>query len=765
MRRMLAVLAVAAGAVIGLGPGSAFAATDALGVDCDQVADNSFQCGNTSPRSTSETWDGTPIDVNVALPDPGEFGAGPYPLVMLFHGYGQSKLPFASLARYTDRGYAVFTMTDRGMYESCGSAASIAADPEGCDGQYVRVLDTRYEVRDAQYFAGRLVDEGLVQPDRIAATGLSYGAGLSMALAALKDRTMLPDGRLVPWKSPAGTPMSLAVAAPFAGWSDLAYSLSPNGRMLDYLRENPYDADHVGVMKTSIVNGLYLTGTTVGRYAPAGTLPSADLTGWLDRLNQGEPYQNDIAFTRMIAEITGFHSSYYIDHSQPPAPLLIATGFTDDIFPVDEALRYYNRMMAEHPGADIGMFFGDFGHQRAQNKADALTAQAELEDRWFDYYLTGTGSKPDNDVIAYTETCPAAEPSGGPYVGGNWKSLAPGEIKVEGGQDEQTIAPDGGDPAVAGAFGVIASAPCAAPSGAKEPGSANYESAPAPAGGFTLLGSPTVVAKFDGAGTGSAIAARLVDVAPGGTKQLVARQLYRPNPGGYQVFQLHPGAWTFEAGHVARLELLAKDASTSPAPLNLANYGRPSDQQRAITVRDLVLRLPVTEAPGALGGLVKPAAPKILPDDRGPVRLAPGYDDSVTMAEWVASRPPEPGPPPAPTVGRLRVAGPAKAKGKWLRIRVRCSSVAASCARSRLIVRADRRQRRARGARALIAMKGGVVVRSGNSRTVRIALTGRARRLLKGRKGLRKLPAKVTVSGRAGESVTRMAVRRTGRVR
>lgn len=728
----------------------------ALGVDCVQAGDGSYECGSTSPRSTTETWDGTPIDVNVALPDPGTFGAGPYPLVMFFHGWGQAKVPFSQLSHYTDEGYAAFTMSDRGFYESCGSDASVAADPSGCDGQYVRMLDNRYEVRDAQYFAGRLVDEGWAQPTKIAATGASYGGGMSMALASLKDRTMMPDGRLVPWTSPDGTPMSLAVAAPIAPWTDLNYSLAPNGRVLDYLRDNPYDPDHIGVMKPSIVNGLYLAGEFYGRFAPAGELPSADLTGWLAVLDQGEPYQGNVTVSNMVGEVSTYHSSYYINHSEAPAPILISQGFTDDIFPVDEALRYYNRTIGQYPSADIGMIFGDFGHQRAQNKGADGAPVSALQDQWINYYLAGSGARPAANVVARTVVCPSSAPSGGPYTADDWASLAPGEVTVEGGQADQAIAPDGGTGAAANAFAVLGPGACATAPGSKEPGAANYESDPAPAGGFTLLGSPTVVADFEGGDTNSEIAARLVDVAPDGTKQLVARQLYRPDDGGYQVFQLHPGAWTFAQGHVARLELLPKDGSAPAAARDLTNYSRPSNLQEQITVHDLVLRLPVTESPGALGGLVKQPAPKILPDDRASVALAPGYTDSQAMAEWVAGRPA----PPA-EVEQLTVKGPAKAKGKKVRLSVRCPAGADSCASSRIVIR-DRGKKHKAG--TLIAKKDDITVSPDDSKDVSMRLSDRARKMLGGKKGAERLKVKVTVSGSAGESVTKVKLKRVGRV-
>ena len=52
---------------------------------CDQtIAGNP---GGTA-RSTVKTFDGVPIDVRVAFPpEPASGPDGPYPLIMLFHGY------------------------------------------------------------------------------------------------------------------------------------------------------------------------------------------------------------------------------------------------------------------------------------------------------------------------------------------------------------------------------------------------------------------------------------------------------------------------------------------------------------------------------------------------------------------------------------------------------------------------------------------------------------------------------------------------------
>ena len=70
---------------------------------------------------------------------------------------------------------------------------------------------------------------------------------------------MLPGGRLVPWRSPHGKRMRLAAATPAVPWTDLAYALTPNGRTLDYVADAPYRGPY-GVLKSSYVNGLYVTG-------------------------------------------------------------------------------------------------------------------------------------------------------------------------------------------------------------------------------------------------------------------------------------------------------------------------------------------------------------------------------------------------------------------------------------------------------------------------------------------------------------------------
>jgi predicted acyl esterase len=606
----------------------------------------------------TKTWDETKVDVNVILPPaPASGPDGPYPLIGDFHGWGGSKIGINPQTQgWAEHGYAVFSMSDRGWGESCG-----ATDPDRismsaeCAQGYNHLMDDRYEVRDAQYLISVLADEGVAQPQKIGSTGMSYGGGISMALAALRNRTILPDGSLVPWESPAGTPMEISAAVPQWPWTDLAYALMPNGRTLDYVADAPYLGPEgkapIGVEKASYVSGLYGTGLASSNYAAPGTDPGADLTSWFTLVSAGEPYDSNPAAAAIIAEITSHHSSYYIDHSEAPAPLLIQSGWNDDLFPPDEAIRFYNRTRNQYPGDPISLFFMDDGHARSQNKPADVEVFEARQNAWFDHYLKGAGPAPESSVEALTTTC--ATPSEGPYTADSWKDLAPGEIRLDSAT-EQTVVPGSGDPSINQKFDPIAGeGACASASGADQSGAANYRLPAAPAAGYTLMGSPTIVGDIASAGSEGELVARLLDVAPGGTETLVARGLLRPGTGGTgMVFQLHPQAYRFAAGHVAKLELLPSDAP----------YARPSNAQTPIEVSNLELRLPVLEHPGELEGLVKAPAPKVVPPGyelaidyrgakgeenegggkggsenggKGPVGNGPGDNGSATVAKGV----------------------------------------------------------------------------------------------------------------------------------
>lgn len=665
-------------------------------LDC-RPADGVRYCEG-SRATRVPTFDGVVLDVNVTLP---AGGAAPYPLVIQFHGFGGMKrrldepFPHEGPKRLAQRGMAVLSFTARGFRESCGYVDARAADPAGCARGWIHLDDVRYEVRDGQHLAGLLVDEGLVRPDRIGAWADSYGGAPSLMLAMLRDRMVLgalpgeANGVYAPWRSPKGTAMEIAAATPYQTWSDLPAALAPNGRPLDHTV--PLRAESgapLGVLKASFVSGLYLTGQVtvpggqpIGYYAPPGVDPDADLSTWVPRLLAGEPYEGD-AQVRAIADgLVGFHSALWVEPpARGPAPMLLSSGWPDDLFSVLEMLRVRNRVQASHPDAIVALSMSDFGHQRGQDKQEDVDARNLRAVEWLDHFLTGSGERPFAGIETRAFTCPKSAPSGERVRASTWGGLHPGEVRAAF-PGPFTVLSVAGDPRLATVTDPVAAGnnPCATASAADQgSGVATLRLPAAPAEGWTLLGSPAVAFDVRADGTFPQLAARLWDVAPDGTQRLVTRGVLRlAATTGRVGFQLWPTHHRFESGHVPKLELLGRDEP----------YLRPSNGAFALALSAVELRLPVRERAGATG-VAEPLA-------------------AVVPAG--ASLAPDLPPPPATRRGaRLRVA-----------VLLRCSSRGLQVSLSGRAVRSVRR---------LEVVAGKVRLASDRRRPFSITLRGRSRR-------------------------------------
>jgi pimeloyl-ACP methyl ester carboxylesterase len=532
------------------------------------------------------TFDGVPMDVDVTLPASGE---GPFPTIVMLHGWGGSKTDFESSSPngdgnvtfdynnvyYAQHGYAVVNYSARGWGNSCGSPSS-REDP-GCKEGWIRLADQRYEARDTQYLLGLLADEHIAKPGALASTGISYGGGQSIELAYLKNRIRLPGGEFAPWKSPKGKKLSITATFPRWPWSDLVDALTPNGRFLDNEIAPPNQSyEPFGVEIQSYVAGLFALGNASGFIAPPGADPEADLSKWFAATNAGEPANpEDEAIAKQIYT---YHQGYGL--SGKPAPMLLESGWTDDLFPPSQSLRAYNASRALKGYA--ALMVGDLGHSRGSNKVNTDHAFNEEAAGFLESKLQHVGKPPGNgSVTAYTQTCPKSAEGGGPFTARNWAKLHRHAVSF-GGAAAQTFTSAGGNPSTATAFDPIAATDaCKTVAGEAEPNTANYTTA---SSGFTLLGLPTVTASIKTIGPFGELVSRLWDVLPSGEQRLISRGVYRLNENqtGTITFQLHGNGYEFPAGDTVKLQLLGRDAP----------YYRASNGAFNIEVSNLTVSLP-----------------------------------------------------------------------------------------------------------------------------------------------------------------------------
>ena len=541
-------------------------------------------CPNPDPAHRVPSFDGVPLDVDVTLPASGN---GPFPTIVMVHGYGNDKTSFEASSPggdapdapggsntyhynnnfYARRGYAVVTPTARGFGGSCGGGPS--GDHTGaCGLGFIRLDDTRYEAHDVQYLLGLLADQGIAKPRDIGVTGISYGGGMSMDLAFLRNKVRKTNGKLVPWRSPDGLHMAIRAAFPRWPWSDLVDALIPNGRFLDtQVAPEEQSSKPFGVPIQSYIAGLYALGSSSGYYcggAPASTPcpdPEADITLDLGYLQAGQPVSGT---AKTALESVYRNSNPYaltFEGRTHPAPLLIQSGWTDDLFPPAQALRIYNYLNAGHT-TPVSLQFGDLGHSRGSNKPVVNHAFNDQGAAYFDSWLKNKGKHlAPGSVTAYTETCPIDTADGGPYTAPSWKAIHPGAVAF-GSKAAQTVLSTGGDPSVAAAFDPIGgtSDSCKTIDQTAESGVATYDKAVKHS--FTMLGLPTVHATIATTGQFGEIAARLWDLAPDGSQRLITRGVYalKSNQAGKITFQLHGNGYRFAKGHTVQLELLGRDS-------------------------------------------------------------------------------------------------------------------------------------------------------------------------------------------------------------
>src|SRR5829696_3811471 len=546
--------------------------------------------------------DGTSLDVDVTQPAAGTGSS--HPLIVLLHGFGNDKHEWESTNDRGDggdkrnwnshwfarHGYYVLTYTARGFHTAPPSrrdqpptrSGTSAGPPEG----RIHLKSRETEVKDTQWLAA-LVAKSFpdVDPSKVAVSGGSYGGGESWTQAS-QSRWTFPRSHSGDESLPV---LDLQVAVPKYPWTDLGYSLAPNGHPAGNRRDNPgrCDVDQsleddpcyasstgdpesdagtgnpIGVDKLSYTNVFYLYGQGASNgggfqlqdpcdkplLPPAPAPAPVDL--WYERIvAQGEPYDDagaeDPVVTQARRGLTECRSSFYQDQGwkeQATDPRRVAVfsiqGWTDDLFPAVESFRQFKYLKKLNSRWPVEVALGDVGHSRAQNRADAWHYLNNQANQWLSSNIQGSTDQ-TTTVTSQQSTCPNdTDPSNNVTANDELTAttperLAAGTLTVNYGSPGAlppgggTGDPDNGgtDPVVGGSvFGQTE--PCRESETPQYAGRYTATSAPL-RDASTYIGLGHVSLRYSWTGdTSAAINARLWDVEPGGKTLLVTRGTYR----------------------------------------------------------------------------------------------------------------------------------------------------------------------------------------------------------------------------------------------
>ena len=345
------------------------------GLDCRYSTETLQDCRG----FLASAVDGARLDVTVQVPRT----EGLHPLVVQVHGYAGSKTSSGDIAaRLIAEGYAVLRYSTRGFGESWGQ---------------VNMSDVNVEIADLRSMIAQVVDDGSfeINGDAVAVTGASYGGGHSWAAAITPTFT-----------TALGTPVRIRTVVPIAPWTDLLYSLIPNG-----LERRSVDTP--GGLKLSYVNGLYGSGVRRNPARPYPNYPEY-FVGWHAWINAAEPTSTDPIYRSIVDGLAGYRSiwwqqSFWSSAAAARTPIFQVQGLTDDLFPLPEAKRMLLALQAIDPTYPIATYLGDLGHPRASNKPGEVDYVLGLLTEWLAYYLKGEGAQPAH-VIRAAITRPRDEP-------------------------------------------------------------------------------------------------------------------------------------------------------------------------------------------------------------------------------------------------------------------------------------------------------------------------------------------------------------------
>ncbi|MEU3986652.1 CocE/NonD family hydrolase [Streptomyces sp. NPDC026672] len=449
---------------------------------------------------------------------------GRRPAVLLAHGFGGSKADVRQEAEDLARhGYAVLTWSARGFGHSTGKVG--LNDPEHEVADVSRLID--WLARQPQVRLDRAGDP------RVGVAGASYGGAVSL-LAAGYDRRV--D----------------AIAPSITYWN-LADALFPNG-----------------VFKKLWAGIFFSQGGGCDKFEPA-------LCAMYNRVAEsGKP---DAADRRLLEERSPSAVAARIK-----VPTLFTQGQTDSLFTLAQADAAQKAIRANGAPVDVDWIAG--GHDGGDLEADRVQTRVTA---WFDRYLKGDTATDTGPGFRVTRTGGVDSTDGAALLRGASADTYPG---LE--DDRRAITLTGGaqrvdNPAGASPPGVSALPGLGAAGGLTQlsalgvglsldfPGQyARFDSAPL-RDDLRITGSPTATVHVRSSGGDAVLFAKVYDVGPGGTRQVLPSQLVTPlriegAEAGKDVTVTLPAIdHDVQKGHRLRLVLASTDLGYS-SPVAPATY-------------------------------------------------------------------------------------------------------------------------------------------------------------------------------------------------
>lgn len=557
------------------------------------------------------SFDGAPLDFDLTFP---MNGGARHPLIVMPHGFGNTKHEWESVNDtadnadkyhwnshwFAEHGFYVLTYTARGFDDGGkekGWQPNTPAPPSGSDGPKstppdnngtIHLKSKEFEIRDTQWLAA-LAAQGNADLDanRVAISGGSYGGGESWLQASQADWTF-------PHTTNAALPvLHLQVAVPKYPWTDLGYSLAPNGHKTNGdIYESATLNNPIGVIKNSYTTGFYLVGNSDGTFENYGTTtPSSEgsmsTAVWYNRgVVVGDPYDtagvDDPVIVKLRRGLTQYRSSYYQTDgwtaekaSHREVAVYSISGWTDNLFPPIESFRQFLYLKNLDPRWPVEVAVGDVGHPLAQNPPDQWHYLNQQAWGFLSSHLQAAATEQQTNVTSLLTQCGESN-SGGldALTGSTPQALSHGTLTVHFSNPGSLDSTSGqSDPDNLNTDPVFVSqtsqSPCRTSSTPAWSGRYSDLSAPLPTP-LTYVGLGFVRVNYQLTGLTAPLEARLWDVAPDGVTRLITRGAYRIDPpydkaAGTLDLPLFGNQWVLQAGHKLRLDLTESD---SPAFLS-----------------------------------------------------------------------------------------------------------------------------------------------------------------------------------------------------